>query len=314
MIHLKNKLPASKTMGHLSALLTIGIWGTTFISTKLLLTDLSPIQLLFSRFLIGYLFLWLLKPKILLPMSKKEEGLCVLAGFFGITLYYFLENVALVYTTASNVGIAVSLAPFFTVILSNRLANKEPIHRFFYVGFLIALCGIGLISFASFSEVTIHPLGDLLGVLAAFIWSAYSIVSKKISEFGRNILLMTRRTFFYGLLFMLLLFMIMSEPFPNPGQWTGGQLANILFLGIGASAICFVTWNYSVRILGAVSTSAYIYAVPAITVVTSAIFLKEQLTPSVVLGTILTTMGLFLSEKDVSRLKKGSKRPNRNNT
>lgn len=37
----------SQTMGHLCALFTIIIWGTTFISTKILLTDLQPVEILF---------------------------------------------------------------------------------------------------------------------------------------------------------------------------------------------------------------------------------------------------------------------------
>ena len=36
-------------------------------------------------------------------------------------------------------------------------------------------------------------------------------------------------------------------------------LFNIVFLGLGASALCFVSWNFAVKILGAVNTSIYIY-------------------------------------------------------
>ena len=49
--------------GHLAALLTIFIWGTTFISTKILLTDFKPIEILFFRFLIGLFILILIYPK-----------------------------------------------------------------------------------------------------------------------------------------------------------------------------------------------------------------------------------------------------------
>ena len=52
-------------------------------------------------------------------------------------------------------------------------------------------------------------------------------------------------------------------------------LLNILYLGLGASALCFVTWNLAVKTLGAVKTSVYIYMVPIITVVTSALILNE---------------------------------------
>ena len=75
------------------------------------------------------------------------------------------------------------------------------------------------------------------------------------------------------------------------------NLLNILFLGLGASALCFVSLSFSVKILGAVKTSVYIYSVPAITVLTSALILKEPITLLSSLGMILTIIGLFISER-----------------
>ena len=73
-------------------------------------------------------------------------------------------------------------------------------------------------------------------------------------------------------------------------------LLNLLFLGLGASALCFVTWNYAVKMIGAIQTSIYIYMVPVITVVTSIIVLDEQITPMSALGIVLTLGGLVISQ------------------
>lgn len=78
-------------------------------------------------------------------------------------------------------------------------------------------------------------------------------------------------------------------------------LLNILYLGLGASALCFVTWNFAVKVLGAVKTSIYIYMVPVITIATSVLILKEPLTILSIVGTLLTILGLFLSEYDGKR-------------
>lgn len=83
-------------------------------------------------------------------------------------------------------------------------------------------------------------------------------------------------------------------------------LLNILYLGLGASALCFVTWNFAVKVLGAVKTSVYIYMVPVITVVTSVVILHEQITVLSGVGTFLTLIGLFLSESKIG--KKGGDR------
>ena len=74
------------------------------------------------------------------------------------------------------------------------------------------------------------------------------------------------------------------------------HLLNILYLGLGASALCFVTWNLTVKALGAVKTSVYIYMVPVIIVVTSVLILKEPVTWASIMGTVLAVAGLFLSE------------------
>ena len=46
----------TKAAGHLAAIFTMLIWGTTFISTKVLLEDLSPLEILVLRFVAGYIF------------------------------------------------------------------------------------------------------------------------------------------------------------------------------------------------------------------------------------------------------------------
>lgn len=282
--------------GHVAALGTILIWGTTFISTKILLGAFTPVEILFLRFTIGYTALWLVRPRKLVLAEKKQEWMFAGAGLCGITLYYLLENIALSHTLASNVGVIISIAPFFTVLFGRLfLRGERPGPRFLW-GFLIAMAGIFLISFGSETALRLNPLGDLLAVLAAILWAAYSTISKKISEFGYHTVEATRRTFFYGLVFMVPALLLMDFHLEGAQLLSLKSILNLLFLGLGASALCFVTWNIAVKKLGAVKTSVYIYLVPVITVAASALILHEKLTFRMVCGIILTLAGLFLSE------------------
>lgn len=289
-------------IGHITAFVTIFIWGTTFISTKVLLVDFHPIEILLLRFVIGFLALLVVFPHPLKIKSWKQEGMFMLAGICGVCMYYLLENIALTYTMASNVGVITSSAPFFTAILIHLFVKEEEkLHANFFVGFIVAMAGIFLISFNG-STLKLNPVGDLLSIAAAFFWGCYSILGRKISKYGYNTIQTTRRTFFYGLLFMIptLFFMDFStdlKRFANPVN-----LGNLIFLGLGASALCFVTWNYAVKILGAIRTSVYIYIVPVITVVTSMIVLKEKITLIAAIGTLLTLCGLVLSEKNWKKI------------
>ncbi len=285
-----------QTIGHLAALLTIVIWGTTFISTKILLVDFQPVEILFFRFVMGFLVLLVAYPKRLKTADYKQKLTFVAAGLCGICLYYLLENIALTFTLASNVGVIISVAPFFTAILAHLfMKSEEKLRTQFFVGFFVAMIGIILISFNG-SKLKLNPMGDLLAVAAALVWACYSILTRKISSFGYPVILSTRRTFFYGILFMIpTLFFFNFQP--NLSRFVNmTYLFNILYLGVGASALCFVTWNFAVKELGAVKTSVYIYMVPVITVVTSVLILHERLTLLAGAGTVLTLIGLFLSE------------------
>lgn len=284
------------TTGHISAIITILIWGTTFISTKILLQDFAPIEILFIRFVIGWAALILVYPHRLKLTDKKQEITFAFAGLCGVTLYYLLENIALTFSMASNIGVIISIAPFFTAILAHWFLDGEKPKSNFFIGFLAAITGICLISFNGSSELKLNPLGDLLAVLAAFVWASYSILSRKISSFGYNTIQSTRRVFTYGLIFMLPTLFIMDFNLEWEHLIKPVYLFNILFLGFGASALCFVTWNFAVRILGVIKTSVYIYMVPVITVITSVIVLHEKITWMAGLGTVLTLAGLFILE------------------
>lgn len=295
---MKNTITENNRMkGHTAALVTILIWGTTFISTKVLLNDFQPVEILFFRFVLGFAALLIVRPRILKGTDLRQELAFAAAGLCGVCLYYLMENIALTYTMASNVGVIVSAAPLFTAIMSQIfLAQEEKLKGRFFIGFAVSMAGIALISFNG-SALELNPAGDVLALLAAFVWACYSVLTRKISEYGYDTILTTRRIFFYGILLMvpalfLFDFRFGPERFADPAA-----LMNLLFLGLGASALCFVTWNSAVKYLGAVRTSVYIYMVPVITVVTSFLILHEPFTWMTAAGTVLTMAGLFLSQK-----------------
>lgn len=289
-------MESKNVLGHLSAIFTIAIWGTTYISTKILLVDFEPVEILIVRFVMGFLALLVIYPKRLKTKSKKEELTFALAGLCGMCLYYLLENIALTYTLASNVGVIISVAPFFTAIFTHLfMKSKEKLNIRFFVGFAVAMAGIVIIGFNG-QKLQLNPLGDFLALAAAIVWALYSILTKKISGFGYNIILSTRRTFFYGIVFMIPALFIFDFRIDLTRFENMSNLFNILYLGLGASALCFVTWNFAVKELGAIKTSVYIYITPIITVMTSALVLNEKPTLLIISGTILTLIGLFLSE------------------
>ena len=281
--------------GHLSAFFTIFVWAATFISIKLLLKDFTPIEIMLYRLVLAYLVLLAASPRFIKINNLKEELLFMGAGLCGVTLYFIFQNSALNLTQASNVSVLISISPFFTAIFSRFFAKEEQFKANFFFGFGICIVGIFLIGFNGNFILKLNPLGDILAILSAIAWAGYTVIMKKISALDLSTIQFTRKIFFYGLLLLLPFLKVLGFQLDLSGFSSLPNLLNIIFLGVGASALCYVTWNYAVSLLGAVRTSVYIYLIPIITIIISALVLHEKITLVTLLGVMLILFGLFIS-------------------
>ena len=182
-------------LGYLFATITILVWGSTFIASKILLEYYSPAQIMLTRFLLAYFALWIVRPKKLVLSIKQEIGFLLL-GLSGCSVYFFTENTALTYTLASNVSIIVAAAPIFTAILAH-LTGEEAFHRNTLWGFLISFAGVILVVCNGTFVLKLNPKGDLLALAAAACWSVYSVLFRRTTE-GIDSLLITRRVLFWA--------------------------------------------------------------------------------------------------------------------
>ncbi len=283
--------------GHLLALFTIFVWGTTFLSPSVLLRDFSPVEILAARLLLAIAALTLAQPRRLRLKNRSHEWLFAGAGFFGVTLYFLLENVALTYTYSANCSVIISTAPFFVAMAMRLFCGEEAMGRSFYIGFAVAIAGVALVSFSG-QQLSLNPLGDLLCVLAAVSWAGYNVFLKKIERCGyHNTLLITRRLFLYGLAFLLPFLFLLPRHAQAASLLKPLNLLNLLYLGLCASALCFVTWGMALEKIGAVRTSVYIYLSPAVTILFAWLLLHDPIHPMALAGAALTLAGLLLSQR-----------------
>lgn len=281
--------------GHITALLCITIWSSILISTKLLLKGLQPIDLLFWRFLIGYVSLWMIRPHKMKVQNWKDEFLFAVCGLTGVNLYFMFQNTALTITAASDVSIIICVAPMITALLSQIVHRKKDLTKYFYIGFVIAIIGIILVC-ESDSAGTASMTGDLITGLAAVSWGIYSIVGEKLSRKGYDTIASTRRFFFYGIITMLPI-MIWQPLTPIGDMLKPAIWVNLIYMGVGASAIAYMLWNISAERIGVVKTNVYLYLLPVFTIAFSAIALNEKITIAIVGGAVLTVLGMMISEQ-----------------
>lgn len=280
---------------HILALVTIAVWGTTFVSTKVLLSHgLTPPEIMFYRFIIAYALTWIFTRKLRAD-TWKDELLLAVAGFTGGTLYFLAENTAIDYSLTSNVALVVCVTPVLTALLT-CLCYKERITGRLVVGSVVALLGVGFVVLNG-TVLQIHPLGDALALMAAFAWAVYSVVVRCFD--GRyTTWFVTRKVFFYGIVTMI--------PFIAAGMGGGLHLdqlfipvvaGNVLFLSVVASMLCFYSWNLVLEKLGTVRASNYMYTQPLVSLVCSVVVLGEPITQIALLGAVFILVGIYVAER-----------------
>lgn len=283
------------------ALLVVVVWGVSFINTRMLLdAGLGPVEIYIIRFVMAYLLSLAISHKRLLANSLKDEVLFGVCGLCGGAIYYMSENMALEFTSTTNVSILTATTPLITAFLVVAMYKSEKLGKGLIVGSIIAFVGVVFVVLNSFfsSDETFHinPLGDFLALLAAASFAIYSIVIRRFNA-NYDVMFISRKTFFYGVLCAIPFLFIEGVDheiavYAKPVVW-----GNLLFLGLVCSMFAFIVWTQAVEKLGAVRASNYLYLPPIVTLFAAAIFLDEAITIVGVLGCLLIIGGMYVSEK-----------------
>ena len=292
----------NRLLYHFVAFIIVAIWGSTFVFTKmLLLAGLSPAQIFTLRFIIAYVLLMgysLSKRSFrLFSDNWRDELLMLVLGITGGSVYFLAENAAMLFTTATNTSLIVCSCPLFAMLLFAVVyRHSEHISKVQALGSVLACMGMAVVVLNGHFVLHLSPLGDLLAFAACFCWAVYSLLMKPATE-RYSTLFITRKVFFYGLLTIIPYYLIVPG-FPSLDVLLRSDvLWNLLFLGVVASMICYVAWNWVISRLGAVVATNWVYFNPITTILFAWWLLHEQITIWFLLGTVFILLGMYLADK-----------------
>ncbi len=290
----------TKVTSHILAIIISVIWGTTFVSSKVLINHgLSPHEIMLLRFLIAYICMLFFAHKRLFADNLKDELLLVLLGVTGGSFYFMFENSALQYTQACNVSILISMTPLLNSLAAAAIFKSVHFTRNLFFGAVVAMAGVSMVVLNGHFALKLNPFGDVLVLLAALTWVVYGLALKELVPRYTSAFI-TRKVFFYGVITILPFFPIMGVPFRTDCLLDPVVMGNLLFLSILASFIGYLVWNAVVAKLGVVVTTNYLYLNPLATFITSIIFLQEKITLVGILGGVLILSGVYFSQKSKS--------------
>ena len=286
---------------HIVAFLTVAVWGTTFVWTKLLIINgLSPAQIFTLRFIIAYVLLtgfslWRGRHKWLSDNWRDELTMMAL-GLTGGSMYFLTENESLRFTTATNTSLIVCSCPLFAMLIIALFYRSERFSARQVWGSIVALAGMAAVVLNGHFVLHLSPLGDTLAFSACLCWALYTLLMKPVM--GRYpAMFITRKVFFYGILTILPYYIFVPD-MPSWDVLMRPEVAlNLLFLGSVASMLCYLTWSWCMKGLGAVICTNWVYVNPITTIIAAWLILDEQITVYFLIGSILIIAGMYLSSK-----------------
>lgn len=284
------------------------MWGLSFVSTKVLLRTLSPVQVAFMRHVLASVATLAVALVTRQPLTVRRSDVPAMLGaaVVGIPVYFYFENTSLLYVSAATASMITAANPAITASLESLLHRKRlPLGS--WIGILISAAGVALVvrmgavqaaqmALTTGGALDMHTFtkGAVMLLLSASAWSVYTIVNRPLMErysvITANAYQVTAATVVLGLMAALHRGSVpWREVFSEPGV-----ILNLAYLGILCSAVAYALYLFALRTLGSTTASSFINLIPVFGVLGSALILGEAISAAQLVGGMVVVGGIFL--------------------
>lgn len=267
------------------------LWGTSFVATKPVLEETSPVLLAWLRFAIA--------AAVLVPLAKRGGGRVALGkreatlGLTGFALYFLFQNFGLQSATASDATMMLAgghvgfAAVFGFVLLRERLELGQTI------GMACSIVGVVVVATSATGLGGSKPAGMMLLIGAAACAALHTALGRRAFAASEIFPVLAGSTIF-GALFLAL-------PATAEVAVTGVQLPDgrelglLVYLGVGCSALAFALSAYGLRHLSAVQNGVFTLLELPVGIIAATLLLSEQMQGEQSIGGVLVLVGVVLA-------------------
>ncbi len=282
----------------LAMLGTMLLWGISFVVSKVILDQISPLTYMGVRFLIASILLAIImvlrgRPRF----PRKVHGLIALTALAEPVAYFLFESYGLRLTTATTASLIISTIPMAVMVMA-ALTLGEPIAPRGIVAVFLSVGGVMLLVFGAdagtASTAATGPAQHGLGVLLLFgaVISAamYITLARNLTQKHDPVNLTVVQTWWGAGVFVIL--WQVQAPAARAVTLTPPGWIAIAFLAAGATVTAFLLYNWALRYETAGRASLYINAIPVVTAITGRIFLDERFTAMQIAGAVLVLVAV----------------------
>lgn len=302
-MNISDNLPKGKAGGYLALCITSIVWGTTWVASKIAVTDMPALQMASIRQFFGGIFFvlfFLLYKKIGLPTRQQFVWLLMMA-FLMFVIANGLSTWSLNYIPTGLSALIGALYPLSVVVIEMLFFKNRNMNLLTFTGLLLGIAGIGIV----FYESAFHNRPDgfiygvILSVIAMLAWSVGTIFIVR-NKVKMNPYYATGWQMLIGSGMLFIISHLFQPTIPLQAITAKSWLA-ITYLVLAGSLLAFIAFIYSMKKLPAALSSLYAYINPLVAMVTAAIVLNEQLTMNILWGAIVTLVGVFLVNYSIKR-------------
>lgn len=277
---------------YFALMISVCLWGSSFIADKIALQSFSPLFLCLIRFMIStaVLLVFRLGRKDFRYPDPEDMKKIAAAAFLGISVYYAIENTAVNMTSAADASVISAAYPLLTILNGIVFYHFRPA-RNQIIGILMACIGVLVLTVSSSRENS-SLIGNLMLVFNGFLWALYNYLTGRISRNCDNFSVTYLQILIGTVCFIPMLFL---ESF-TIGTITLTSVLAVLYLAVCCSLAALLLYNYGLRNTDPATTAALMNLMPVAGVVLSALILKETITIRHILGGVIIIVGVFVSE------------------
>ncbi|WP_294466464.1 DMT family transporter [uncultured Anaerofustis sp.] len=274
------------------------IWGSGFIVTKNGLDALSGTQLIFTRFVIAAVTLFIINIKKLNLITKKTIIKSAIIGFV-LFLGFAFQTYGLAETSAGKsaflTAVYVAIVPFIAMFVGRQKPEK---HNF--IAALLMIIGIFLLTMNPREGLNINYY-DGITLIGAVFWAFHVFFVGIFSKDEDPIILCMMQMAFAGL-FAFIFLIFNGELFTF--NITGSTVPMLLYLGVIASAIAFLIQNVAQKYTTPTHAGILMSMESVFGTILGIIFLNEIFTIQMLFGAVIIFTALILAETKFAFLKK----------
>ncbi len=279
------------------------IWGVSYIWSKQVFEYLSPATTVWFRLIISVPFLALIIKLRGRSFNFRRNHWPLLLGvsFFNPFLYFIGESFGLNLVSPTISAVIIATIPVFTPVFA-FLFLRERIKAINILGLFLSFAGVLIMLIERDAGITASLEG--LGFLFLAVFSAiiYGVFLKKLTKHYGPIQIVFIQNLIGVLYFMPVVFLLEYDALSNvvlSAKW----ITPLILLGVFASSLAFVAFTHGVEKLGIAFANSYTNMIPVFTAFFSFMFWGENLTFDKIVGILLVSTGVLLSQRFNIRLK-----------